>query len=206
MYYNSQSLWSEIMLNSTKHAPKIIIIEGPDNCGKDTLINKLKDFYKDVTVLHAGIPTSDNLFDFYYDGLIHDTLDGYYNSANDAVIHNRSIYGEYVYGPKYRGESIEFVEKLIHKLEVGQLRTFILSKDLYFILLTSSSSDLLVKNDDGLSYSSKKSDIEDEIQSFNDIFSKSLIENKKKVYVNNGISFRDKNDIYKEVIDFIEHK
>ena len=194
------------MLNSTKHAPKIIIIEGPDNCGKDTLISKLKDFYKDVRVIHAGVPTSDNLFDFYYNGLMHDTLDGYYNSTTNAVIHNRSIYGEYVYGPKYRNESKEFVENLIHKLEVGQLKTFILSKDLYFILLTSSSSDLLVKNDDGLSYSSKKGDIEDELQAFNDVFDKSLIENKKKVYVNNGGSFRDKNDIYKEVVDFIEHK
>lgn len=194
------------MLNSTKHAPKIIIIEGPDNCGKDTLISKLKDFYKDVRVIHAGVPTSENLFDFYYSGLIHDTLDGYYNSITNAVIHNRSTYGEYVYGPKYRNESKEFVEKLIHKLEVGQLKTFILSKDLYFILLTSSSPDLLVKNDDGLSYSSKKSDIEDELQAFNDVFDKSLIENKKKVYVNNGSSFRDKDDIYKDVIDFIEHK
>ena len=194
------------MLNSTKHAPKIIIIEGPDNCGKDTLINKLTDFYKDVKVIPAGVPTSENLFDFYYSGLMHDTLDGYYNSTTNAVIHNRSIYGEYVYGPKYRNESNEFVENLIHKLEVGQLKTFILSKDLYFILLTSSSSDLLVKNDDGLSYSSKKSDIEDELQAFNDVFDKSLIENKKKVYVNNGSSFRDKSDIYKDVIDFIEHK
>lgn len=194
------------MLNSTKSAPKIIIIEGPDNCGKDTLISELKHYYKYTRVLHAGIPTSDNLFDFYYDGLIHDTLNGYYNSATNAVIHNRSIYGEYVYGPKYRHESREFVEKLIHKLEVGQLKTFVLSRDLYFILLTSSSSDLLVNNDDGLSYSSKKSDIEDELQSFNDIFSKSLIENKKKVYVNDGDNFRDKSDIYKDVIDFIEHK
>lgn len=194
------------MLNSTKHAPKIIIIEGPDNCGKDTLINKLRDFYKDVRVIHAGIPVSENLFDFYYGGLMHDTLDGYYNSTTNAVIHNRSIYGEYVYGPKYRNESKEFVENLIHKLEVGQLKTFILSKDLYFILLTSSSSDLLVKNDDGLSYSSKKGDIEDELQAFNDVFDKSLIENKKKVYVNDGSSFRDKNDIYKDAIDFIERK
>ena len=194
------------MLNSTNHSPKIIIIEGPDNCGKDTLINKLKDFYKNVRVIHAGIPTSENLFDFYYNGLIHDTLDGYYNSSANAVIHNRSIYGEYVYGPKYRNESREFIENLIHKLEVGQLKTFVLSKDLYFILLTSSSSDLLVNNDDGLSYSSKNSDIEDELQAFSDIFNKSLIENKKKVYVNNGSSFRDKSDIYKDVIDFIEHK
>ena len=193
------------MLDTTKPAPKIIIIEGPDNCGKDTLINKLKDYYRDVRVLHAGIPSSKNLFEFYYEGLIHDTLDGYYDHSLSAVIHNRSIYGEYVYGPKYRNEQKEDVAKLIHKLEVGQLKTFIFSKDLYIILLTSSSSNLLVKNDDGLSLSSKKSDIEDELQAFNDIFDKSMIENKKKVFVNDGNNFRGKDDIYKDVIHFVEH-
>ena len=193
------------MLDTIKPAPKIIIIEGPDNCGKDTLINKLKDYYRDVRVLHAGIPSSKNLFEFYYEGLIHDTLDGYYDHSLSAVIHNRSIYGEYVYGPKYRNEQKEDVAKLIHKLEVGQLKTFIFSKDLYIILLTSSSSNLLVKNDDGLSLSSKKSDIEDELQAFNDIFDKSMIENKKKVFVNDGNNFRGKDDIYKDVIHFVEH-
>lgn len=192
------------MLDTSKPAPKVIIIEGPDNCGKDTLINKLCDYFKSTKVIHAEIPLSDNLFSFYYEGLIHETLEGYYDHSLNAVIHNRSIYGEYVYGPKYRNESKEEVEHLIRKLEIGELRTFIFSTDLYFILLTSSSSDLLVKNDDGLSLSSKKSDIEDELHAFNDIFDKSMIENKKKVIVNDGDNFRDKDDIYKEVLSFID--
>ena len=192
------------MLDTTKPAPKVIIIEGCDRMGKDTLINKLSDHFKNTKIIHAGIPSSKNLFEFYYEGLIHDTLDGYYDHTLSAVIHNRSIYGEYVYGPKYRNEQKEDVAKLIHKLEVGQLRTFIFSKDLYLILLTSSSSDLLVKNDDGLSLSSKKSDIEDELQAFNDVFDLSIIENKKKVFVNDGDNFRDKDYIYREVLSFID--
>ena len=194
------------MLDTIKSAPKVIIIEGPDNCGKDTLISKLSDHYKNVKVIHAGIPTSKNLFEFYYSGLIHDTLDGYYDHSLNTVIHNRSIYGEYVYGPKYRNESKEEVERLIHKLEIGELRTFIFSKDLYFILLTSSSSDLLVKNDDGLSLSSNKSDIEYELRAFDYIFDRSTIENKKKVFVNNGDNFRDRDDICKDVINFIDYE
>ena len=146
------------MLDISKQAPKIIIIEGPDNCGKDTLISKLNEHFVFTKIIHSGIPDSADLFKFYYNGLIHDTLAGYYDSSLKAVIHNRSIYGEYVYGPKYRQESKEEISKLVHNLETGQLRTFILSRDLYFILLTSSDSDLLVMNDDGLSYSSKKSD------------------------------------------------
>lgn len=191
------------MLDSSKKTPKVIIIEGCDRTGKDTLIKRLKSHFKNTKVIHAGIPSSDNLFDFYYDGLIHDTLTWYYDHSLDAVIHNRSIYGEYVYGPKYRNEDRDYIHKMISSLEAGQLRTFILSRDLYFVLLTSTNSNLLVKNDDGLSLSSKKSDIEDELVAFNDIFDMSMIENKKKVFVNDGDNFMDKDDIYKEVLNFI---
>ena len=191
------------MLDAVKHVPKIIIIEGCDRLGKDTLISKLSDHYRDVKVIHATVPTSKDLFNFYYNGLIHETLGGYYDHSLRAVIHNRSIYGEYVYGPKYRDESREDVADMIYKLEVVELRTFVFSADLYFILLTSSSSDLIIKNDDGLSLSSKRSDIEDELLAFNDIFDKSTIENKKRIFVNDGDNFRDDNKIYEDVLKFI---
>lgn len=193
------------MLDISKQAPKVIIIEGPDNCGKDTLISKLNEHFVFTKIIHSGIPDSADLFNFYYNGLIHDTLAGYYDRSLKAVIHNRSLYGEYVYGPKYRQESKEEISKLVHNLETGQLRTFILSRDLYFILLTSSDSDLLVMNDDGLSYSSKKSDIEDEIIAFDEIFNLSQIENKIRIYINDGNHFRPKYDIYRDVISFIEN-
>ena len=193
------------MLDILKQAPKVIIIEGPDNCGKDTLISKLNEHFVFTKIIHSGIPDSADLFKFYYNGLIHDTLAGYYDISLKAVIHNRSLYGEYVYGPKYRQESKEEISKLVHNLETGQLRTFILSRDLYFILLTSSDSDLLVMNDDGLSYSSKKSDIEDEIIAFDEIFNLSQIENKIRIYINDGNHFRPKDDIYRDVISFIEN-
>lgn len=193
------------MLDTSKPAPKVIIVCGPDNCGKDTLISKLNDHFGSTKVIHAGIPDSDDLYSFYYEGLIRDTLEGYYDSSLRAVIHNRSIYGEYVYGPKYRHESKEEVANLIYDIEISQLRTFIFSRDLYLILLTSSSADLLSNNDDGLSYSSKKSDIEDELGAFNDVFEMSKIENKKKIYVNDGDRFRSKDNIYEDVISFIEN-
>lgn len=183
---------------------KVIIIEGCDRTGKDTLIAQLHNHFNGSIELHAGIPnTTGSLFDFYYNGLIHSTLDHYYNSEAEAIIHNRSIYGEYVYGPKYRNESKDYVSDIISKLESGQLNTFIPDDELYLILLTSSGSDLLVNNDDGLSYSSKKSDIEDEIEAFNEVFNLSSIKNKKRILVNNVCSFRNKDDIYNEVLNFI---
>lgn len=183
---------------------KIIIIEGVDNCGKDSLINRLKTDFNNPRIIHAGVPPKGcSLFDYYYEGLIHDTLDGYYDNKCDAVIHNRSMYGEFVYGPKYRGCTPSKIADMIYRLEIGQLRTFIFSNELYFILLTSSDVDLLAKNDDGKSISNKAADIQDEINSFDTIFNLSGIENKKKIFVNNGNSFRDKSDIYNEAISFI---
>ena len=89
-------------------------------------------------------------------------------------------------------------------MELGQLKTFILSKELIFILLNSDNSDLLVKSSDGLSISNKKTDIEDEMAAFDEVFDLSSIKNKKKIYVNNGDNFRSKDSIVKEAIDFID--
>jgi hypothetical protein len=184
---------------------KILIIEGPDNCGKDTLINKLKENFNNPVILHAGVPPKyGSLFDYYYKGIIHDTLDAFYDDVHDAIIHNRSMYGEFVYGPKYRGKTPSEIAKMIYKLETGQLRTFILSNELYFILLTSNNVDLLVQNDDGKSISNKAADIQDEITSFDTIFNLSQIENKKRVYVNHGNVFRDRDDIYNKVVSFVK--
>lgn len=189
---------------NTDHT-KVIIIEGPDNCGKDTLIKRLSDYYSNnVKVLHACKPTSDDLFTFYRDGIVHDTLDAYYSNNLKAVIHNRSMYGEYVYGNKYRSKSKSYLAKLIYNLEVGQFRTFIAEHDLYFILLTCDNADLLVRNDDGNSISNKKSDIKDEIDSFNEIYRLSSIKNKCNVKVNIGSGFRPKEDIFNDIINFIE--
>ena len=187
---------------------RIIIVEGPDTCGKDTLISNLVKTFDNPIVIHSvipniGIKTKAHLFDFYMNGLIHDTLDAYYDKVHDGIIHNRSMYGEFVYGPKYRGNLPSEIAGMIHKIEVGQLRTFIFSHELYFILLTSSNAALLSNNDDGKSYSAEVADIEDEINAFTTIFNLSSISNKKKVFVNDGDKFRDKKDILHEVLDFL---
>lgn len=184
---------------------KIIIVEGPDNIGKDTLINKLKCSFKTPIVFHAGVPDENfSLFDFYYNGLIHNTLDTYYKRRNDIIIHNRSIYGEFVYGPKYRSMSRGAAAELVYKLESGQLRTFIPEDDLFLIVLTSTDIDLLANNDDGKSLSlANKDNIKYEVDAFDTIFKLSEIKNKKRTIVNNGSLFRDSNDIYKEIYNFI---
>jgi hypothetical protein len=184
---------------------KLIIVEGPDNVGKDLLINKLNEYFLNRTrIVHSGVPNTKDLFNYYYNGIIHTALDLYFKDDLEAVMLNRSFYGEYVYGPKYRNESKQEIEDLILKLEVGQLETFVSLPDIYFVLLTSSDIDLLVNNSDGKSISDAKEDIADEVSSFEYIFNKSSLPNKKMIYVNKGSSFRDKDSIVDEVIDFIE--
>ena len=190
---------------------KVIIVEGCDRTGKDSLIKKLALNFNCPAILHSSAPPSGvnnaiKLFEFYNSGIIHSTLDYFYDKEHDVIIHNRSMYGEFVYGPKYRSKMPSEVAEMIYKLEKGQLRTFIRSSELYFVLLTSSDVDLLVGNDDGNSISNKREDILDELKSFDTIFGLSTIENKKKIYVNNGSKFRSKDDIYKEVNDFINDR
>ena len=94
--------------------------------------------------------------------------------------------------------------QLVYDLEAGQLRTFIREDELYLILLTSDDVNLLINNEDGKSLSlANKKNISDEIELFNTIFKLSEIKNKKKVLVNNDASFKDKDEIYNEVIAFI---
>jgi len=188
---------------------KILIIEGCDRSGKDTLINELKNYYEKVLVLHSGIPSNNDtkdLYSYYYDNLIHNTLNAYYNTDNDLVIHNRSMYGEYVYGTKYRSEDKESVLKTISNLEASQLNTFIRKDQLYFVLLSSTDPSVLANNDDGNSYSSKVNDIQEELNLFKEVFDRSKIKNKKIVYVNDGPNFRSKRDIYNDVSSFINNK
>jgi len=188
---------------------KILIIEGCDRSGKDTLINELKNDYEKVLVLHSGIPSNNDtkdLYSYYYDNLIHNTLNAYYNTDNDLVIHNRSMYGEYVYGTKYRSEDKESVLKTISNLEASQLNTFIRKDQLYFVLLSSTDPSVLANNDDGNSYSSKVNDIQEELNLFKEVFDRSKIKNKKIVYVNDGPNFRSKRDIYNDVSSFINNK
>lgn len=185
--------------------PKVIIVEGVDNCGKDTLIENLKGHFNKTKVIHSSAPDSDNLFLFYYNGIIHDTLKEYYSKEYYAIIHNRSMYGEYVYGPKYRNEDKHKVMQMINRLELGRLKSFICEDELYLVLLTSDNVDLLVNHDDGKSISNKCEDILSEIKLFDEVFCNSTISNKIRITVNDGNKFKPKEEICSEVIKFIEN-
>jgi len=177
---------------------KLIIIEGPDNCGKDSLIKKIEEQFLTCTIVHYTKPENKYIQKTLFRGYAYAIVTKKYDT--DVVILNRSHYGEYVYGCMYRGISEQDAIDIINEIDDIYLKNNI---DAYYIQLLSSSDSLLVKNDDNKSLS--KGNIEaiaTEQRRFKTIFEKSKL-NKKIIYINNEDKFRDMNDIHEEALKFI---
>jgi len=181
---------------------KLIIIEGTDNTGKDTLIAKLLEKYPTVTLIHCGKPLTkkysadeqDLLFNIYASNIVN----GSYSNTH-AIIMNRSHIGEYVYGVLYRNRHSTDVAIMINKINdmISQCC------DVYYVQLLCSSEFLLSKNEDSQSLSKGNVEkIEKEKERFLKIFEASKL-NKKLIWVNDGDHFRSREDIFNEVWSFI---
>ena len=197
---------------------KIIIIEGTDRTGKDTLINELKNLYSHTLIIHCGKPVGktleeqnlnqDALFNSYINKLYNEN----YYDVCDLIIFNRAWYGEYVYGTLYRNRQKNDVFNMINDIE-QDIKLFINDnskfytklENVYYVQLINNSTELALKNDDGNSISNDENNIMKETSLFYEIFEKSQL-NKKLIVVNDGNKFRDKNDILNEVLDFVNEK
>ena len=183
---------------------KLIIIEGTDNVGKDTVINQLLDRYKDAKVYHCEKPKSKDAKEAakeQYNSFLSLAKENSV-SKDTTIIHNRSWYGEYVYGVKYRNNDENEVKKSILEFENILLSNI---DDVCLIMLLSNNSDFLVKNDDGLSISkAKKELIEDETKRFEEIFKFSTIPNKCIIYVNDGENWKSKEEIINKIYEIIK--
>ena len=194
---------------------KVIIIEGTDNVGKDTIINRLQQEYINCAIVHCERPpvASSKDMALYQQNefirLMGNTLYQYIAYKNlgigdeFAMIHNRSWYGEYVYGCMYRENDPKFVKHMIKTLETGLINS-IKETDLCFITLLSDNMEFLSKNEDGYSISQGRMElIAKETERFKEIHNESIIKNKHIVYVNDGNKFRPHNDIYNEILSYI---
>lgn len=182
---------------------KLIIIEGTDNVGKDTVINQLLNKYKDAKVYHCEKPKSKDAKEAakeQYNSFLNLAKENS-TSKDEIIIHNRSWYGEYVYGVKYRNNNENEVKKSILEFERIILDNI---DDVCLIMLLSDNSDFLVNNDDGLSISkANKELIEDETKKFEEIFKFSTIPNKCIVYVNNGENWKTKEEIINKIYEIV---
>lgn len=189
---------------------KLIIIEGTDNVGKDTVIYQLLQKFDVIKLIHCNKPKSktpeeaaDEQRDLFWN-IADENVHDYIHGKTDCIIHNRSWYGEYVYGCMYRNNKEDRVINQIHFYE-NYLMSNIPAKDICFITLLSNNSNFLVKNDDGLSISeAKKELIETETNRFKEIFELSNLPNKHIIYVNDGENWRSKQDIINEVMNYIK--
>ena len=183
---------------------KVIIIEGTDNTGKDTLISKIMEKYDVMTLIHCGKPKSkenpnesqDQLFDFYISNIVNNK---YANS--DVIIMNRSHIGEAVYGVLYRNRDQNEVLKKVHYWNLELMRCPVI--EVKYVQLECTSDKLLNRNEDGKSLSQGKAErIHKETELFTEAYVKSFLQ-KKLVYVNDGDNFRSREDIFNEVWEFI---
>lgn len=183
---------------------KLIIIEGTDNTGKDTLISKLLEKFPTVTLIHCGKPYSkkysskeqDELFNVY----INNILNGSYDNTH-AIIMNRSHIGEYVYGVLYRNRIVDEVGNMIIKLNKKlSLRNDL---DIKYVQLICTSKKLLSNNEDGQSLSGGIDyKISIETDKFKEIYKYCDLP-KKMVIVNDEDKFRSRESIFNEVWNFI---
>lgn len=185
---------------------KVIIIEGPDNTGKNTLINHILDNNEIVKIIHCSKPKpSDNvLFEQYqsFKRLAIEACKDYISNVDEVLIFNRYHIGEYVYGQIYRNENPEQILDMIKLIE-DRILIDIPQNDILYIQLLSTSSKLLQNNDDNKSLSNAKLElIEKEQQLFKEAFEHSQFINKHIIYVNkeNTDEFRNKEDIINEFL------
>ena len=186
---------------------KVIIIDGPDNTGKNMVIHDLLEHYDSVKIIHchktensANDPLGEmrNVYFYHADNLGDDMKHG----ATDVVVFNRYYIGEWVYGQMYRNEPPIEIWSLIQEIE-HRLMTNIGRDNIYYIQLLSSSPELLKKNEDGKSLSNGElSKISKELSMFKEAYDFSRL-NKKLIYINDGYRFRPNHDIIEEVHRFI---
>lgn len=191
---------------------KLIIIEGLDNTGKNTLIQQVLEQYNFVSIKHCTKPKSvdpemarqeqQQIYDFLFLNDIKQNNILY----TDVIIHNRSYYGEYVYGVMYRQNTDEWTKHLVSKLEKGYIEHFG-EDNIYFVTLLAHDINVIVRNEDGKSLSAGKIEkIEVEKQRFIDIFNYSSFKNKHIIYIDKDGQFRSREDICNEFLKFINIK
>ena len=184
----------------------LIIIEGTDNIGKDTLINQLIEDFETVTLIHCGSPKGKCFTSYEQDtkfiNYAYNIKDGLYDNT-DVIIMNRSHIGEYVYGQLYRKRNSKNIKVMLD--EVGKILKSRGDLVIKYIQLLSSSKELRKRNDDHKSLSKMNDEfMNKENELFLEVFDYIDLD-KKLIYVNDEDNFLPKEEIYKEVINFINN-
>lgn len=189
---------------------KLLIIEGPDRCGKNTLIQKFLEQAENSVVRHWGSAKGETDVDkkihqykffekeFQLASLrdrfaMPDTM----RYPKDIWIWNRSHLGEFVYGTMYRNTQ---PKEWVFPME--QRFGFNTDPSVYLLLLTAPP-EFLCKRDDGESFSANEMDKIAELRRFDIAFEESGIVNKLRLDVTNDGEYKSKDEIFNQVNKFI---
>lgn len=190
-----------------------IIIEGPDRCGKNTLIKNLCEqfSYDNVVVRHCAKPPRNigiaDVYKWQMRAFIEEgKLSRYLSSMDERefkyyenlLIHNRYYPGEYVYGIMWRGYRKEFISE---KLKVFE-NTYV-NLDSTLLVTLYGDEEFLMSKEDGNSLSQTVQKKREEVDLFLEFHEKSLIRNKLSLKVNNGTDWLNPTDIFNEVLNRI---
>jgi thymidylate kinase len=183
---------------------KLLIVEGTDRCGKDSLINEICNSYSNVVKRHWSFPLGNTneektsyqktsfLWEFNFFNEMRKVL-----QKDSIMVWNRAHIGEMVYGSIYRdSKPHEWVMQLEEQFEFDK------DPDVYLVYL-HADPEFVVKEDDGKSYSAKLEDKTREILTFNNAISLSKIPKVLNIKVNEGEDYISHESIVNSVKEFL---
>lgn len=187
---------------------RVIIIEGPDNSGKNTLIHNIIDNHDVVKVIHCHKPergdsdpfsTMKRIYLWHAEEIIRDKIEGHV----DVVVFNRYHISEYVYGQMYRNGNPEAIKEMIDTIDEYLINN-IGKENIYYVQLYCTAPSLLIKHEDGLSLSGGSEErIKTELEKFEEIYQYSKL-NKIKIRINDGEgNFNSRGHIVEQFKKFI---
>lgn len=186
---------------------KLLIIEGGDRVGKNTLIESVAREYTHVIHRHWGFPKGETDAEktafqkdfFNWEFKLHNILQTASNDVdkNSIIIWNRSHIGELVYGTIYRNSQPE-----TWVMDLEKKYCFDQADNIYLVYL-HADPEFVIKQDDGKSYSANLEDKQTELAKFFDAINKSSIRKKLSIKVNENGEYKNEQDILNSVFNFI---
>ena len=192
---------------------KLIIIDGMDNTGKTTLINRLTSVFDQLDMkaytIHLEKPPSEipveqipEYSHTYYTTNLVNTLNAFYKSQQyDYIILDRGWVSEYVYGQMYRNRDSKDIvdDNIVMDYKISN----IFGRDNIYLYVLIGSPMFLVKHDDTLSLSNANEKlIMKELKLFQNAFYMSLLNNKKLIEVDNGQNYKEYlHEIFNDIVD-----
>ena len=203
---------------------KVIIVEGMDNTGKSTMIDRLikylarkdgLDADKQIYVKHLVKPDGENdieratNIDITNFNLATFLINAHKENKYKYIILDRAWYSEYVYGQLYRNRQEHEIRKRVQNIEEYLNNYFFKHIDtvsFHLLIFLATDPNFYIKHEDGqsLSIGNEQRDlIIKEMSLFTNIAYMANVENKGIILVNNGSEFLTEDTIFKKIKNII---